>query len=353
MKALILAGGMGTRLRPLTCSRPKQLLPLAESTLIDYLLNQLKTAGINEVILATGQNSEDLQKVLGNGAKQKVALHFSIESHPLGTAGALKLAEPLLGSDEAFLVVNGDIVSDIPFSHLIQYHNQQKANTSIALFRVKDPSRFGVVDITGNGHIRRFVEKPSPGDAPSNLINAGCYVIDPLVFDFIPANQCVSLEYDVFPILCERVGVYGWEHHGYWIDTGTPTSFLEAHHALRNTLHRTPAIGSETQIASPKDIGPNVTIGNRVIIGKNTNISNSVIFDDAVIGEEVFIDQSIVGQGAIIGQGLRLEKHTIIGDAAILDSGTIIPPGALICPKYRVTKNCTAPHCFVKNLQSL
>lgn len=353
MKALILAGGMGTRLRPLTCSHPKQLLPLADSTLIGYLLDQFKTAGINEVILATGQNSQHLQTALGDGAKHDVTLHYSIETHPLGTAGAIKQAEPFLRENAQFLVMNGDIISDIPFNHLIQYHKQHQAKATIALYRVEDPSRFGVVDITTDGQIQRFVEKPPREKAPSNLINAGCYVLDHTILDQIPAHQEVSIEYDVFPNLCQSAPVFGWEHHGFWIDIGTPASFLEAHHIFRHKVHKTPAIGSETKITSPQQISSEVTIGNRVTIGANTHISNSVIFDEAIIGEGVFIDQSIVGYGAKIGQGIKLDAHTIVGDEAILDPGAIIPSGSLICPQYRVEKDCKPPYCFVKNLKSL
>ncbi len=352
MKALILAGGYGTRLRPLTCSRPKQLLPLANSTLIGYILEQLGTAGIDEIILATGHGNDYLQNVLGDGANYGITLHFSVESHPLGTAGAIKQAEPYLEKETPFFVLNGDIVSDIPYSHLLQYHHQHKATATIALYRVEDPSRFGVVDITSDGHIHHFIEKPSPGQAPSNLINAGCYVLNHAVLEHIPANQPASIEYDVFPNLCQSATVCGWEHHGFWIDTGTPESFLEAHHALRSELHKTPHIGEDTKIAPSAKIEPAVTIGNRVIIGPNSRISRAIIFEDAIIGEGVIVDQSIIGHGAIIGKDLRLEEYTIVGDGAILDAGAIIPSGALICPEYHLEKDKKPPHCFVKDLKS-
>lgn len=353
MKALILAGGFGTRLRPLTCTCPKQLLPLAETTLIGHILDKLKAAGINEVILATGQNTKSLQRALGDGAKYDITVAFSAEPNPRGTAGAIKLAEPYLTEKEPVLVLNGDIVSDIPYRHLIQYHHQTQATASIALYRVEDPSRFGVVDVKTDGRIQRFVEKPSPTQTPSNLINAGCYVLDYTVLEHIPPQQEVSIEYEIFPTLCQSSAVYGWEHHGFWVDTGTPASYLAAHRALRTVLQKTPQVGSATHIASTAQIESDVTIGNHVNIGLNARISNSVIFDKATIGEGVIIDSSIIGHGAVIGNNLRLETNTLVGDAAILDAGAIIPPGALICPQYHVKKGSKPPHCFVRTLQPL
>jgi mannose-1-phosphate guanylyltransferase len=353
MKALILAGGFGTRLRPLTCTRPKQLLPLAESTLIGYIVDQLTKSGVTEVVLATGYNNDHLQSALENSDTSDVTLHFSVESKPMGTAGAIKLAEPYLQDADRFLVLNGDIVSDIAYNHMVQYHREHQATAIIALYRVADPSRYGVVEINDDGLIRRFVEKPRPEDAPSNLINAGCYVLNHSVLEQIPSSREVSIEYEIFPKLCSSERVYGWEHHGIWVDTGTPASYLEAHHALRGKIGKTPQIGTDTNIAQSAQIASDVTIGNGVSIGDNAKISDAVIFDDAIIGSEVTINQSIVGHGAIIGKALQLDAYTIVGDGAIIDAGAIIPPGSLVCPQFRVNKGTTPPHCFVKNFKAL
>lgn len=353
MKALILAGGSGTRLRPLTCTRSKQLLPLASSTLIGYMLDRLHDAGVSEVILATGPEIDDLQDSLGDGANHNITLHYSIETQPLGTAGAIKHAEQYLHKDKTFLVLNGDIVSDINYAQLIQFHEQQQATATITLFRVEDPSRFGVVEIDSEKQIHNFVEKPDLKHAPSNLINAGCYVLDNTVLAQIPANQEVSIEREVFPTLCQSSKVFGWEHQGIWVDTGTPESFLEAHQALITETSQIPLIGAKTKIAPSADIGENVTIGKRAIIGPNTHINDAVLFDDVIIGAGVTIEQSIIGQGAVIGKDLQLKKHVIVGDGAIIDSGANIPPGSLICPQCHVKKGETPPPCFVKNFKSL
>lgn len=353
MKALILAGGSGTRLRPLTCTRSKQLLPLASSTLIGYILDRLHDAGISEVILATGPGSDDLQDALGDGSNYGLTLHYSIETQPLGTAGAIKHAEQHLRNDQSFLALNGDIVSDINYAQLIQFHKQQQATATIALYRVEDPSRFGVIEIDSDRRIHSFVEKPAPHRAPSNLINAGCYVLESTLLEHIPASHEVSIEREIFPALCKSTKVFGWEHHGIWIDTGTPESFLKAQQALVTETAQIPLIGANTKIAPSAVIGKNVTIGKRATIGPNVHINDAVLFDDVIIGAGVTIEQSIIGQGAVIGKDLQLKKHVIIGDGAIIDSGANIPPGSLVCPQYHVKKGETPPHCFVKNYKSL
>ncbi|MFX0170007.1 MAG: sugar phosphate nucleotidyltransferase [Candidatus Hodarchaeota archaeon] len=350
MKALILAGGFGTRLRPLTCSRPKQLLPLATTTLIGHLLTQLRKSGITEVILATGYGGDRLKGLLGKKTATGQTLHYSIEPQPLGTAGAIKHAESLLQGEPAFLVVNGDIISDIDYTRLIQFHNQHEATATIGLYHVDNPSRFGVVDITSDGQILDFIEKPDPGLAPSNLINAGCYVLESQVLDDIPPNREVSIEREVFPSLCQSGKVYGWEHTGFWIDTGTPSAFIKAHQVVFSDA---PRVGAKTQIASSAVIGPDVSIGDRVQIGPMARIHNSVIFDDACIAAGAIIDSSIIGQGAMIGANLHLDKFVLVGDRARLDAGAHIPEGALICPDCHVKKGETPPTCLLKGYQSL
>ena len=350
MKALILAGGFGTRLRPLTCSRPKQLLPLAATTLIGHILNQLHDSGISEIIIATGFGGADLKEQLVEKTSSNMTIHFSVEPHPLGTAGAIKHAEPLLLNEPTFLVLNGDIVSDIGYTQLIRFHRQHNATATLGLVRVDDPSRFGVVELTKDGRILSFVEKPAPGRSPSNLINAGCYVLDAAVLDAIPPHQEVSIEHEIFPKLCQSTRVYVCVHSGFWIDTGTPAAFIKAHQVL---LAGTPLIGEQTLIAPSAQIGSDVSIGNRVQIGPKTQIFNSVIFDEVIVEEGVTIDQSIIGQGAHIGANLRLEGLVIVGDHAHLEAGALIPKGAIVCPGCQVKTGETPPRCLVRGYKSL
>ncbi|MFX1476448.1 MAG: sugar phosphate nucleotidyltransferase, partial [Promethearchaeota archaeon] len=318
MIALILVGGFGTRLRPLTCTRPKQLLPLGSSTLIEYMITRLANQGVKEIILAVGYRPDRLQNALGDGKDLGVTLHYSLEEKPLGTAGPIKQAEAYLRGKGEFLVLNGDIVSDMNYQQFLEQHRNKEATASIALYYVENPSRYGVVDRAADGRIRSFVEKPPAGSAPSNLINAGCYVLDESVLGYIPTGKRVSIEREIFPLLCENSDVFGWEHKGLWIDTGTPTSYLEANNAVLATalnettetmisalskdtsIHLTAPVfvGQGTTIGSSSDIGPNVTIGRDVIVGRNTQIRNTIIFDDAVISDGVVLEEVVIGQGA-------------------------------------------------------
>jgi NDP-sugar pyrophosphorylase family protein len=236
------------------------------------------------------------------------------------------------------------------YKQLIRFHHQQNATATIALVKVDDTSRFGVVDITKDGRILSFVEKPAPGHSPSNLINAGCYVLDASVLDAIPPHQEVSIEREIFPKLCQSTRVYGWEHSGFWIDTGTPAAFIKAHHTV---LAGAPFIGEHTKIAPSALIGFDVSIGNRVHIGPKAEIRNSVLFDDVVVEKGVVIEQSIIGQGAYIGANLHLEGFVIVGDHAHLEAGASIPKGALVCPGCQVKKGESPPQCLVRGYKSL
>jgi mannose-1-phosphate guanylyltransferase len=360
LRAVILVGGYGTRLRPLTCHRPKQLLPLANSTLIEFMISQLKMNGIKEIVLAAGFGIKKIQEALGDGRDVGVNLHYSIEDKPLGTAGPIKLAESYLRGNGFFFVLNGDIVADIDYSLLLKYHRDHNASATIALHRVNDTSRFGVVDLRADGCIQAFVEKPKLGTAPSNLINAGCYILDESVLDLIPSGKKLSIEREIFPQLCKEGGVYGYEHKGLWIDTGTPASYLEANRVILKTITgkseviastslmkkgakitNPVLIGESISIGKSCSIGPNVNFGRNVTLGDNVQIRNAIVFDDVTIKDNVDIDHAVVGKGAIIGRGIHLSKFVLVGDAVTIDEGVVVPPGARICPNRRVRPGAT------------
>jgi len=359
LKAVILVGGYGTRLRPLTCLRPKQLLPLADSTLIEYMIDNLKRNGIKEIILAAGFGIQKLQDYLGSGSDMGVNLFYSSEKMPLGTAGPIRLAEPYLRGTGVFFVLNGDIVSDIDYKVLLNFHQEHHSTATLALFHVNDPSRFGVVDFKADGRIKAFVEKPAVGKAPSNLINAGCYVLDKSVLDLIPEGKKVSIEREVFPNLCSSGRVFGYEHKGLWIDTGTPSSYLEANNAILNKIEERNdeviqyssltkkgvkithpvLIRAQTVIGKSCSIGPNVTIGRNVKIGTNVQIRHTIVFDDVTIEDDVVIDHAVIGKGAMIGKGIHLREFALVGDAAIIDEGVVMSPSSRVCPNRRVKPN--------------
>ena len=193
MKALILAGGFGTRLRPLSCTRPKLLFPILNKPLLDITIERLAKIGINEIILAVKYMAETFMQHYGD-KKNGIKISYSIEKKPMRTGGAIKFAEKLVGKDEPFLVLNGDILTTIDYNLLIKKHKESNAIATIALYKVTNPSRYGTVKFTEEGQITQFLEKAPHGKAPSNLINAGIYVLDPKIFDYIPTNQPTSIE---------------------------------------------------------------------------------------------------------------------------------------------------------------
>ena len=361
LKALLLVGGFGTRLRPLTDTRPKALLPLGTSTLIEYVIDGLKAHKIQEIVLAAGDGIEKLKAALGEGEHLGVTLEYSRESKPLGTAGPIRQAESYLRGTGAFFVLNGDIVANMSYHQLLAFHQRHKATATIALTRVADASRYGVVELAAGGRIRTFTEKPAPGSAPTNLVNAGCYVLDEDVLDLIPQGTESSIEREIFPRLCAERAVYGWEHRGLWIDTGTPESYLEANRALLTTSMKTqretslpPALLSMGTHVSPpvvtgeggrvdpsSTIGPYVALGRRVTIEAKARIRDAIVFDDAVIGREAVVEHSVVGQGAVIGKGIHLEGLTLVGDEAVIETGSQIPAGARIRPNCRIRPGTT------------
>ena len=228
MDAVILVGGLGTRLRPLTLERPKHVLPLVDRPLLSYLVAQCARAGIERVVLSCGYLPDPIRDAFGEGDALGVRLEYAIEPELLGTAGAIRFAVAQAGIEGTFLALNGDILSDIDLAAHVARHRAAGAAASIALTRVREPSRYGLVRTGPDGGVRGFVEKPSADQIDTDLINAGAYVLEPRVLDLVPEGQAVSIEREVFPRLVGH-GLYAWHAPGYWADVGTPASYLQAH----------------------------------------------------------------------------------------------------------------------------
>jgi mannose-1-phosphate guanylyltransferase len=269
LKALILAGGFATRLRPLSCSRPKTLFPIVNKPLLQWTFERLANNGVDEAILAVNALTRFYirqHKPLKYGVK----VRFSVDppKMPLGTGGPLKKAEKLIGHDAPFIMLNGDIYADINYRELFETHRKTGALATIALCKVGDPCSFGVADLQGN-LIRRFVEKPAKGQAPSNLINAGAYVLSPEVFRYIPEGRAVSLEREVFPKLAQEGKLCGHCIDGLWIDIGKPQEYLEANKIVldsisKNVKQENPA---SFELKSPVALDEGVLIGEKSVIG--------------------------------------------------------------------------------------
>ncbi|MFA9435974.1 MAG: sugar phosphate nucleotidyltransferase [Candidatus Bathyarchaeota archaeon] len=359
MKALVLAGGFGTRLRPLSCSRPKMLFPIANRPLIDYTLEALsKEESVDTVVLAVYYMAESLVRYLGP-TKYDLGILYSREQRPLGTGGPVKKAKDILNGDR-FMVMNGDILTDFDYKRLIEYHEEKGGVATIALTQVSDPTRYGSVELDWEGRITRFVEKPEYGKAPSNLINAGIYIMEPEILDYIPDEGKVRIETEVFPKLAEENKLYGFESHGFWMDIGEPQDYLGANAMMltKNNLNKcgeSPEIdpsvvirkpcnfGDNVRIGADSIIGPNVSIGNGVQIGKGCRIENSVVFDGVTIEDYSSVKSAILGENSVLERWVKVESGSLIGDYAQIKDGVTITERVSICPSKTIEESILVP----------
>ena len=354
MKALILAGGFGTRLRPLSCTRPKTLFPVVNKPLLQWTFERLAKSKIKEVILGVNaQTSFYIKK--SKFPKYGLRIKYSIDppKMPLGTAGPIKKAEKLLGHESSFLVLNGDIFSDLDYENLLEQHFRKGAVATIALYEVGDPSRYGVVELGKDGAVKQFIEKPTKEAAPTNLINAGIYVLDPKIFDFIPKDKAISMERDVFPRLAEKNELQAQVIRGLWMDIGKPDEYLLANRTLLLSMPnmklasgadlfklRSPvALDKDVSLGEKSSIGPYVIIGKNAQIGKNVKITESLVLSDVTIGSGSLINGAIIGEGAVIGKNVTLRKGCIIGDQAKIRDNVSLSAKTSVCPAKEVSEN--------------
>ena len=304
MRAVVLVGGEGTRLRPLTLTRPKQMLPVGGRPMIERVLEWLASHGIDDAVLSMGYRPDAFLTAYPDSKCAGVKLQYAVEDSPLDTAGAVRYAARVAGVESTFVVVNGDVLTDLDVSALIQFHSERAAEATIALTPVEDPSAFGVVPTDQAGRVVAFIEKPALDQAPTNLINAGTYVLEPSVLDRIPDGRRVSIERETFPALVAEGRLYAMASEARWLDAGTPAAYLQA-----NLLYARDRHGM---------------IGERVSIGVGASVSGSVVMDGAVIGEAATVSDSIVGADAQIGAGARLSSLCVIGDGYAVDAGAIL-----------------------------
>jgi len=316
MNALLLAGGLGTRLRPLTENLPKPMAPVANRPWLEHLVIRLKQQGIRSIVVAVKHYPELIRSYFGTGDQWGVTMEYAVEHELLGTAGAIKNAEPYL--EETFVVVNADIVHYTELAPLIQFHRRHEGAVTIALTEVDDPSHYGVVEQDEQGRILRFVEKPAPEEAPSRLVNAGIYIIDKKALQSIPEQREVSIERETFPMWIEQgAGVYGKRIDGYWMDMGTKERYRQIHWDLLNRSCPLPLPGKAS--------------GKGIWVGKQCDIHPGVLLIPPVlIGDRVRIgERSIIGPFSVIGSDSVIEGHvrcaeTILWDRCTVRSGTVV-----------------------------
>jgi mannose-1-phosphate guanylyltransferase len=354
LKAIILIGGFGTRLRPLTCTRPKALFPIVNKPLLQWTFERLAANGVKNAILAVNGLTEfyiKQQRIPTCG----LSIKYSRDPPhmPLGTAGPIKKAEKLLGHDDPFLVINGDIFADLSYKEILESHLEGKAVATIALHEVEDPSRYGVAEMAENNRIKQFIEKPTRETAPTNLINAGVYVLSPKIFEYIPARRAVSMEREVFPKLVEEKALYGHKISGLWIDIGRPEEYLQTNRILLHTfavkqkqrknakfvLKNPVVIDKGVTIEENSVIGPYAVLGRNVSVGRNVQIKDSVIFPNAKIGDFACIKGALIGEGAQIGRKAKIPEGCIICDQAKVREGVALTERISVCPAKEVTED--------------
>ncbi|MBW5447933.1 NTP transferase domain-containing protein [Cohnella sp. CFH 77786] len=307
MKALFLAGGLGTRLRPLTENLPKPMALVGNKPWLEHLLLHYKKQGISEFVIAVKHYRQIIESHLGNGTKYGVRIDYAVEKELLGTAGAIKNAEPLLG--DRFLVVNADIIHQVDLAAALRFHAVNGGAVTICLTEVDDPSHYGVVEQESGGRIVRFVEKPKKEEAPSKRINAGIYIMERRALDHVPAGRAVSIEKETFPLLIANgSGVYGHPIGGYWMDMGTKARYRQLHWDLLDRRFPLPIDGKD---GDEKGIW----------CGENVRIGHGVLFVPPVmIGSDVTIgDRSVIGPYAVIGNGSRIGSHVRLVGSILWD----------------------------------
>jgi NDP-sugar pyrophosphorylase family protein len=354
LKALILAGGIGTRLRPLSCTRPKLLFPILNKPLLDWTLESLAKIGVSEVTLAVKHMAEVFKQRYGE-SMYGTKISYSQEKKPMRTGGAIKFAEEFIGHKEPFLVLNGDILTKIDYKMLLKKHKEKNAVATIAVYRVKDPSRYGTVKLTRESQVAQFIEKAPAGQARSSLINAGIYVLDPKIFEYIPKGLPVSIEHEIFPKLAKEEKLFGHEFTEIWIDIGKSRDYLKANWILMEAEEKKRVLGNDVNLGDAvkfndpvvvdagvnvgqnSRIGPYAIIGRNVILGRGVLLENSVVFSDATISDHASVKGAVIGEGATIGRGAKIREGCIIGDYVTIRDNITLSRDVTVCPSKEIT----------------
>jgi mannose-1-phosphate guanylyltransferase len=358
MQALVLVGGEGTRLRPLTLTRPKPAITLVDRPFIRFMVDWLARHGVSEVIMACGFRPDDLRSALGDSIPGGPAIRYLEEREALGTAGPIRLAadEGLLL--DRFLVVNGDLLTDMDLTALLAAHKERSAVASLALHPVDDPTAYGLVRRDQDGTVRAFVEKPDPAEVDTDEVNAGAYVLERAVVDLIPPGRAVSIEREVFPRLVGQ-GLYGLRLGGYWMDIGTPERYLQASWDILTGAVETdvaarldgagvgidehaavdaaavlegPALIESGAHVGAAAIGPRAVVGADCEVADGARVSGSVLHARCRVGAGAFVEDSILGAGVEVGQGAEIGHGSVIGEGARVEPRAVVEHDARLEP---------------------
>lgn len=341
-EAVILVGGMGTRLRPLTVSTPKPMLPVAGVPFLQHLLGRIKAAGITHVVLGTSFKAEVFEQTFGTGADMGLEIEYVVESTPLGTGGGIRNVYEKLREDTV-VVFNGDVLSGTDINEILATHQQKRADVTLQLVTVQDPRAFGCVPTDSDGRVTAFLEKTM--DPPTNQINAGCYVFNRQVIAQIPAGKIVSVERDVFPqLLAQGSRIYGHVDHSYWRDMGTLDDFVRGSADIVRGIAPSPLMTGKTgesRVDSSACVKDGVLLLGGTVVGRGTEIGagcridGTAIFDGVTIAPGTTIEDSIIGSGVRIGANTRI-RHCIIGDGAVIGARCELLDGMRVWPGVEI-----------------
>lgn len=346
MHAVILAGGQGTRLLPLTTACPKPLVPLLNVPFLYHQIGLLREHGVRDIVLSCSDRWEMIQTVLGDGAALGVRLRYAVEPQPLGTGGGVRNAAPLV--DGPVIVLNGDVLTDMDLTALCAFHAERKAGATIALTTVENPSDYGLVETDAGGRVLRFVEKPPPGQFSARTVNAGVYVLERELLDSIPEGRVSSIEREFFPrLLTEKAPFFGWNAGAYWLDIGTLPNYRQAHLDLLSGAGHTPvtppgtpregvwigegaAIAPEASVRGPAVLGrgarlaPKARVGPFAVLGDGCVVERGAVVEGAVLWNEVRVGEAASLRDCVAGAGCRIGAHSTVGPGVVV-SGEVIP----------------------------
>ena len=356
-----MAGGYATRLRPLSYALPKLLFPVGGRPVLEQTIDHLSSFGIDEVILAVKYLAEELREYFGE-EYHGVKIRYSLEPKPLGTGGPIAFAREYYGKNETLLAMNGDVFAEVNLDAMKRVHESNRALATIALHEVDDPTRFGVARLDEQSRIREFVEKPKLADAPSRLINAGTYLLEPGAVDRIPQGRKVIIEREVFPTLAKEGTLYGYVHSGTWFDIGNIEDFRNANFTLLENKTRgkvivgkdarvsksakltCPAlVGDRTIVEDGANLGPRAIIGRRVRIGGDTNVAESIIFDDTEVGSNSSIEGTVVGDSVTIGKGVVIQRGSVVSSHVRIHDSVHVTHDVYIHPYKEINENILNP----------
>jgi len=358
LKAVILVGGEGTRLRPITFLNPKPMLPLVNKPFMENFIFWLKSHKIKDIIFSAGYLLEIFKNYFGDGSRFGAKFTYVEEKEPLDTCGGVKNVEKYL-DDNSFMVFNGDILSSLNLTDMMAFHKKKKADITISLTPVEDPTSYGQVPIDEEGKVIQFLEKPKQEEIITNLINAGIYIIEPHIMKLVPEGRRYSFERELFPDALDKgYRVFGYVSNSYWLDVGTPQKYLMAHcdilskkvnfkfpykevmkdiyigkdtkYLKSNFVSGPVVIGEKTKIEKNAKIMPLTVIGDDCFISRGTEISESIIFNNCKIGEKCLIKRAIISNNVNIGDNVVIENYSIVGDNSRIEKNNILKNGIKI-----------------------